>query len=118
MSGSAQAAIEAADVEALRRALAESPSVVNELIRWGPGGKNTAHPLHYISDKFCDGTLSADVAVAMVNILLAGGSHVNGLPENNETPLHGAASLGAEDVGLRLVDAGANIRATGSFAGE
>jgi ankyrin repeat protein len=54
----------------------------------------------------------------MVDILLAAGSNVNGLAENNETPLHGAASLGAEDVGIRLVDAGANIHVTGAFAGE
>lgn len=113
-----QAAIDTADLEAMRRALEESPSAANEVIRWGPGGKNVTHPLHYICDKFCDRTLTANIAVAMVDVLLGSGSNVNGLPENNETPLHGAASLGAEEVGIRLVEAGANVQAVGSFAGE
>lgn len=113
-----QPAIDSADSERLRSVLAESPAAANELIHWGPDGKNTAHPLHYICDKHCDKTLSTDLAVAMTDLLLAAGSNINGLPTDNETPLHGAASLGAEDVGIRLVDAGANIHALGSFAKE
>lgn len=113
-----QAAIDTADVEAMRRTLVESPATANELIHWGPGGKNTAHPLHYICDKFRDKTLSTEVALKLTDLLLEAGSSVNGLPSDNETPLHGAASLSAEDVGIRLVDAGANVHALGSFAQE
>jgi ankyrin repeat protein len=113
-----QTAIDNADPAALRRTLEETPAAANELIHWGPDHKNTAHPLHYVCDKFFDKTLSVEIALAMTDILLGAGSDVNGLPENRETALHGAASLGAEDVGLRLVEAGANVQATGSFAGE
>jgi ankyrin repeat protein len=113
-----QAAIDTTDPAALHRILTALPWGANESIHWGPGGKNVAHPLHYISGKFCDKTLTTDVALEMTDILLAAGSNVNGLATDKETPLHGAASLGAEDVGLRLVGAGANVHATGSFAGE
>ena len=113
-----QAPIDNADPAALQGVLKEFPAAANELIFWGPGRKNTAHPLHYVSDKFFDKTLSVELALAMTDILLDAGSDVDGLPEDRETALHGAASLGAEDVGLRLIEAGANVHATGSFAGE
>ncbi len=113
-----QTPIDNADLAALRRVLKESPSAANALIHWGPNQKNTAHPLHYICDKLFDKTLAVDIALGMTDILLDAGSDVDGLPENRETALHGAASLGAEDVGIRLIDAGANVCATGSFAGE
>jgi hypothetical protein len=74
--------------------------------------------LHFVSDKLFDGTLDrsreADVAVGLIDALIEAGADVNhceadeppGQPKC-ETPLNGAASLGAQAVGIRLIDAGA-----------
>jgi len=115
VSAAVQAAIEAGDASALRRVLAESPARANELIRWGGDGKNVTHPLHYIRDKRFDKTISEDDALVLIDALIEGGSDVDGHAENRETPLHGAASLGAEDVGMRLIEAGARANALGGF---
>jgi ankyrin repeat protein len=47
--------------------------------------------------------------------LLAAGADCNHRAPGGETPLIGAASLGAEDAGLRLLDAGARPELTGAF---
>ena len=111
-------AIDNGDASALRQALVQDPALVDTSIIWGEGGKNHTHPLHYVSDKVFDRTLTAPVALALVDVLLEAGANVNGHPSNGETPLLGAASLDAEDVGLRLLDAGADFTRTGSFAKE
>jgi ankyrin repeat protein len=108
-----QTAIDSGDVEELNRALASFPGSANELIRWGPGGKNVTHPLHYVSDKVFEKAISERVALRLVDALLKAGSDVN--HKQNETALHAAASLGTEDIGLRLIDAGAHPDVLGSF---
>ena len=51
-----------------------------------------------------------------MDALLAAGSNVDfHEPGKGETPLMGAASLGAEEVGLRLLDAGAAVGIRGLF---
>jgi ankyrin repeat protein len=108
-----QAAIDVGDVEGVERALANFPGIANELIRWGPGGKNVTHPLHYVSDKVFEKAISETVGLRLVDALLTGGSDVN--HRQNETALHAAASLGTEEIGLRLIDAGAHLDVPGSF---
>jgi uncharacterized protein len=108
-----QAAIDAGDLEELSRVLASSPGSANELIRWGQGGKNLTHPLHYVSDKVFEKAISESVALRLVEALVEAGSDVN--YKRNETALHAAASLGAEEIGLRLIDAGALPNVLGSF---
>ena len=105
-------AIETGDANALTALLAEDPSRANDLIVWG---KNRTHPLHYISDMLIDGTLDRGKELALVEALLAAGSDYNHQATNGETPLIGAASLGAEDIGLRLIEAGARVDLTGAF---
>jgi len=109
-----QTAIDAGDVEGLNRALATFPGSANELIACGPGGKNVTHPLHYVSDKVFEKAISESVELRLVDALLKAGSDVN--HKQNETALHAAASLGAEEIGLRLIDAGARPDVLGSLA--
>ena len=108
-----KAAIDSGDAAALRRLLSEDPSRADELIRWG---KCLTHPLHYISDMLFAGTLQKGKELALVETLIQAGAHLNFNKDGkSETPLIGAASLGAEDVGLRLLDAGARPESHGLF---
>lgn len=112
-------AIENGDVTRLRALLAEDPTRANEHVRWGPEWAIRTHPLHFVSDKLFDGTLErsreAETAVPMIDALIEAGADVNHFSREEsphepkcETPLNGAASLGAQDVGIRLIEAGAD----------
>src|SRR5579872_840730 len=105
--------IDTGDSAALRRLLAEDSSLANEPIRWG---KCLTHPLHYISDMLFSGTLQKGTEVPLVEVLIQAGADLNFNKDGkSETPLIGAASLGAEDVGLRLLEAGARPELRGLF---
>jgi hypothetical protein len=95
--------------------LAEDPVLANQTIQWGEAGKNSAHPLHYISDMLFDGTLAHGKGIALMDVLVKAGADCNHQASNGETPLIGAASLAAEDVGLRLLESGAQPGLTGAF---
>jgi hypothetical protein len=106
-------AIDSGDASALRRLLLEDSSRANEPIRWG---RCLTHPLHYVSDMLFNGTLQTGKELPLVDALIEGGSDPNfNKNGKSETPLIGAASLGAEDVGLRLLDAGARPEVRGLF---
>ena len=106
-------AIESGDPSALRRLLSDDSSRANELIHWGPC---VTHPLHYISDMLFNGTLQRGKEVPLAEALIEAGADLNFQRDGKgDTPLIGAASLGAEDVGIRLVDAGANPLPRGLF---
>jgi hypothetical protein len=108
-----KAAIEHGDSATLRRLLSEHQPRANELIWWG---KCVTHPLHYISDMLFAGTLQKGNELPLVDALIEAGSDLNFNKDGKgETPLLGAASLGAEDVGLRLLDAGARPDLRGLF---
>ena len=87
-----QTAIDAGDVEGLNLALASFPGGANELIPWGPGGKNVTHPLHYVSDKVFEKAISERVALRLVDALIKAGSDVN--HKQNETALHRCSQFG------------------------
>jgi ankyrin repeat protein len=110
-----KAAIETGDADALRSLLSEKPARANELIVWGKNCEIRTHPLHYVSDMLFDGTLQRGKEKPLIDILLAAGSDCNHQASNGETPLIGAASLAAEEVGLRLLDAGARPELRGAF---
>lgn len=106
-------AIDTGDSAALRRLLSEDSSRANELIRWG---KCLTHPLHYISDMLFSGTLQKGNELPLVEALIQAGADLNFNKDGkSETPLIGAASLGAEDVGLCLLEAGARPELPGLF---
>lgn len=108
--------LQTGDAHILRKLLAEDPLRADRLIRWGGRKKCVTHPLHYVSDLVFEGTLRKGKAVPLVDVLLECGSNPDFQKNGNgETPLIGAASLGAEDVGLRLLDAGARPELRGMF---
>ncbi len=115
-------AIETGDATALRDLLTADPDSANTHVVWGHDEHIRTHPLHFVSDKLFDGTLDrsreADVAVALVDALISAGADLNHFQADQsrgepqcETPLNGAASLGAQEVGIRLIDAGAETAA-------
>jgi hypothetical protein len=109
-------AIRNGDDEALRRLLSEDASRANRLILWGKDDRIRTHPLHYVSDMLFEGTLQKGKELPLVEALIQAGAEVDFRKEGNaETALIGAASLGAEDVGLRLLDAGARPELRGMF---
>lgn len=109
-------AIRNGDAEALRSLLTEDASRANALIRWGENDRNLTHPLHYVSDMLFKETLESPMALPLVDALICAGADLNFQNDGKgDTPLIGAASLLAEEVGLRLLDAGANARLRGLF---
>lgn len=109
-------AIETGDAAALRRLLTDLPARADELIRWGKDCPIATHPLHYISDMLFENTLQKGTELPLLEVLIQAGADVD-FQRNGEgdTPLIGAASLGAEEVGLRLLDAGAKPGLRGLF---
>ena len=113
-------AIRTGDAEALLRLLSEDASRADALIHWGKDDCIQTHPLHYISDMIFEGTLKRGKELPLIEALIAAGADLDfqKLREDEkkgDTPLIGAASLGAEDVGLRLLEAGARPELRGMF---
>jgi len=113
-------AIETGDVSALRQTLAEDPTLANALIRWGTDERCLTHPLHYVSDMLFAGILQRGKELPVVEALIQSGADLNVQryredARKSESPLIGAASLGAEEVGLALLDAGAQPDLRGLF---
>ncbi|MBZ5626144.1 MAG: ankyrin repeat domain-containing protein [Acidobacteriia bacterium] len=109
-------AIEIGDATTLHRLLAEAPARANELIRWGKDCRSATHPLHYVSDMLFENTLQRGKELPLVEALIQAGADLDFQRDGKgETPLIGAASLGAEEVGLRLLDAGARPEPRGLF---
>ena len=109
-------AIETGDAQALRQLLADVPARADELIRWGKDCHIATHPLHYISDMLFENTLQKGKELPLLEVLIQAGANLD-FQRNGEgdTPLIGAASLGAEEVGLRLLSAGAKPGLRGLF---
>ena len=113
-------AIQNGDAAAPRQLLAEDSSRANELIRWGESKPCFTHPLHFISDMLFEGTLAQGMEIPLVDVLLVAGADLDFQRsredgKKGDTPLIGAASLGAEDVALRLLAAGAKPDLRGMF---
>jgi hypothetical protein len=109
-------AIETGDAATLRELLATDRSLANARVRWGKTGEISTHPLHYVSDMVAGRRLDSSKALAVIEALLEAGADVNyQVPNHGETALIGAASLGAEEVGLRLLEAGADPNLRGAF---
>ena len=109
-------AIEAGDAAALRHLLSEDPSLANALLRWGKDDSLRTHPLHYVSDMLFQGVLAKGLELPLLDALIEAGADVDFQPgAKSDTPLIGAASLGAEEAGLRLLAAGARPELRGIF---
>lgn len=105
-------AIETGDVAVLQRLLAANPGAANASIRWGQNDELFTQPLHFVCDKVFDGSLSGGQAVELARALIASGADID---DQNGDPLNAAASLGATEVGLLLLDAGARPDLRGFF---
>ena len=109
-------AIETGDAAALRRLLADVPARADELIRWGKDCRIATHPLHYVSDMRFEGRLQSGKELPLMEALIQAGANVDFQKDGKgDTPLIGAASLGAEEVALKLLDAGAKPGRRGLF---
>lgn len=113
-------AIEIGDAPALRELLKDSPRLANDLIGWGERKACFTHPLHFVSDMLFAGTLANGKEAPLVDALLEAGADLDFQRsredgKKGDTPLIGAASLGAEEVGLRLLAAGAKPDLRGLF---
>src|SRR5258708_22323334 len=120
LSMDVKTAIRNGDADTLRRLLIKDSSWANALVHWGENDCVLTHPLHYISDMLFEGTLQKGRELPLVEALILAGADLD-FQRNREdgkksdTPLIGAASLAAEEVGLRLVDAGARPELRGLF---
>jgi hypothetical protein len=104
------------DAAALRQLLVDDPSQANALILWGIDQRNLTHPLHYVSDVLFSDPAKRGSEPELVATLIDAGADVNfQASPRTDTPLIGAASLGAEDVGLALLKAGARPELVGIF---
>jgi ankyrin repeat protein len=113
-------AIRNGDADTLRRLLIEDSSLANALLRWGENDCILTHPLHYVSDMLFEGTLQRGKELPLVEALIQAGAdldfhRIREDGKKSDTPLIGAASLAAEEVGLRLLGAGAKPELRGLF---
>ena len=110
-------AIDTGDADALRGLLRDDRSRADGMIQWD---KCLTHPLHYVSDMLFTGVLQKGKELQLIDALIEAGADLNFQKDRkdgkkSDTPLIGAASLGAEDAGIRLLDAGARPELRGLF---
>lgn len=103
--------IEQGDVDGVRRALERHPTLANRTIHWHLNQDNQTDPLHYVCDCVGQGWLTNGREGEIAELLLAHGAAIEG-NEGRESPLIGAASLGADKVAAVLIKAGAELEAT------
>jgi hypothetical protein len=109
-------AIERADAAGLRALLAADPDLAEAPVVWGEGGKNSVPPLHFVCDAVFRQLATEEQALELADALLgAGADPRRAYAESGDTFLIAAASLGAERVGLRLVEVGVDVTARGLF---
>ena len=106
--------IERGDAQGVARALQATPALANQTVHWYLNQPNQSDPLHYVSDCVSHGWLTNGREGELAKLLLAHGAAVNG-NEGRESPLIASVSLGAERVTRVLLDAGAELEATGIF---
>ena len=112
----AKTAVREGNAAALHLLLAEDASRADQLIRWGDNDSILTHPLHYVSDMLFQNILKREAALPLIDALIQAGADLNFQKDAKcDTPLIGAASLLAEDVGIRLLEAGANPKLRGIF---
>lgn len=109
-------AIKNGDTQWLEELLKEEPALANQPIQWGDEGENLSFPLQFVCDMSFEDLMDEEKALPLVKCLIAGGADINAANEKNgDTPLIAAASLSQEDVGLHLIQEGADIHAKGLF---
>jgi GNAT superfamily N-acetyltransferase len=100
------------DVEGLARLVAADPTMARDTVRscLSPSG---ASALGYVGVGRFHGRFDHQRVGELTRVLLAAGAPVDGTPEDAETPLITAASYGEVEMARVLIDAGADLEATG-----
>lgn len=116
MTDAVKQAIEDGDAEGLARLVGADPALASAQVSWGPDGKNRVPPLHFVCDavfrKLCD----QRAGLAMAEVLIGAGVDVHEVyAKSGDHFLIAAASLGAELVGVRLVEEGVDVHQRGLF---
>ncbi|WP_375482959.1 ankyrin repeat domain-containing protein [uncultured Jatrophihabitans sp.] len=110
-----RAALDARDVEALRRLLADHPGLATEELMDLPHRHGGLTPLSYLAEAPLDlaggGWRELPRGEQAARLLLAAGAPVEGRPGDRETPLMTAASYGEVGLARALIDAGADLEA-------
>lgn len=106
--------IEQGDLDGIRSALQRNPTLANQTICWHLNQDNQSDPLHYVADCVGNGWLTNGKDGEITALLIEHGAAING-SEGRETPLIGAASLGASNTAKELIESGADLEATGLF---
>lgn len=107
------------DLDGIRKALTEDPTLANREIASGDTNSELAHPLHRICDGVISGKYTDEEAESIAEVFLQHGARVDGneVPEKKDTPLIAAASLHADRVAMLYMDHGADITHRGTHGG-
>lgn len=96
-----EAFIRNGQIDKIASHLSKHPEAVNELINWGPKGKNRSHPLHFVCDAVFERNIEETTGLDIANVLFDKGALVDGqLLEGKDTPLIAACSLYTDQLGL------------------
>lgn len=109
-------AIDRGDVDGLRAALRADAGAADALVRWGAAGCGWSPPIHYVCDLVFAGRLDGPTSRALTEVLLEHGADVD-RTDRPGSLLVNAASLGAEEVGVSLLRAGATVDVTSGLHG-
>lgn len=109
-------AIETANADELRALVSNDPSLGETDVRFGDHGRNAVPPLHYICDVAFRGLVTQAQALELADALLDAGVELERVyAKSGDTYLIAAASLGVENVGMRLVEQGVDVTPRGLF---
>ena len=111
-----RAAIDAADARAVRALLDQDPALAEADVELPDGSGNRVPALHYVGGSVFDGRIAEAEGPPLAQVLLDAGVDPNrAYAKSGDTYLIAAASLGAEGVGLLLLDAEADPEPRGLF---
>lgn len=113
--------IENKDYKGLRYELADHPKLANKgiTIPYDIICRTKAHPLHRLCDAVFSKKMTDEEAIQFAQIFLEFGADIDGDKMKDEgTPILGAASLHAEQLGIFYIENGADIHYTYQNNGE
>ncbi|QDV09150.1 Ankyrin repeats (3 copies) [Planctomycetes bacterium Poly30] len=116
MTNELKTIIEQGDVAHLKSTLESSPELGRAPITFGPQNQHSVPPLHYVCDVLFRKLVNQEQALSMGDALIDSGVDIHEVyARSGDTFLIAAASLGAESLGVRLVELGADVHARGLF---
>ena len=107
-------AMDGGEVRALEGLLAKAPALPRQAISWGQNCSiGPCQPLSYVAQARFNGFVRHHRTGEMASIIVAAGASINGGTADRETPLITAASYDEAEVARVLIEAGADLEATG-----